>query len=69
MSKMMTPKDKVGRVVLLSEIVADTRDLSSCCVGVEAHLDLLASSPKQTELHANTRRGLSRHFSKLIKAG
>ena len=69
MSMMMTPRDKVGRVVLLSEIMTDARDLSSCCVGVEARLDLLANASQQREIHAKQRRGLTNRFLKLIKAG
>ena len=69
MEKMMTPRDKVGSVVFLSEIMSNARDLSSCCVGVEARLDRLANSTHQREIYAQRRRGLSTGFSKLIKAG
>jgi hypothetical protein len=69
MAKMMTPRDKVGRVVFLSELMSDARDLSSCCLGVEARLDRLANSANQREIYAQRRRGFSTGFSKLIKAG
>ena len=69
MAKMMTPGDKVGRVVFLSEIMSDARELSSCCVGVEARLDRLANSTHQREIYAQRRSGLLPGFSKLIKAG
>ena len=69
MAKMMTPRDKAGHVVFLSEIMSDARDLSSCCVGVEARLDGLANSTNQREIYAQRWRGISTGFSKLIKVG
>ena len=53
MSKMMTPKDKVGRVVFLSEIISDARNASSCCVGAEANLERLATQSRQPGTQGN----------------
>lgn len=52
MPTMMTPKQKVGRVVFLSELMAGQRALSSCCVGAEARLDSLTDPLRQRELYA-----------------
>ena len=69
MAQMMTPRDKVGRVEFLFEKLSDARELSSCCVGVEAHLDCLADLTRQRKLRAPLQRGLASAFQKLIKAG
>ena len=70
MAQMMTPRDKVGRVEFLFEQLSDARELSSCCVGVEAHLDRLADDlTRQRKLRAPRQRGLASGFQKLIKAG
>jgi len=69
LSKMMTPKDKTGHVVNLSDLMTDARDLSSCCVGVEANLDVLADPARQKEVYSERRSKMSFGFSNLIKSG
>ena len=69
MSKMMTPKDKVGRVVFLSEIISDARNASSCCVGAEANLERLATQSRQPEIYTSRKRWFTDRFKKLISTG
>ena len=69
MSKMMTPKDKVGRVVFLSEIISDARNASSCCVGAEANLERLATQTPQPEIYTSRKRWFTDRFKKLISTG
>ena len=69
MSQMMTPKDKVGRVVFLSEIISDARNTSSCCVGAEANLERLATQSRQPEIYTSRKRWFTDRFKKLISTG
>lgn len=39
---MLPRKERIGRVEILSERMNLARDMSSCCIGVEAYLDLAA---------------------------
>ena len=68
----MKPRsDKIGKVEIFSEKMDAAREMSSCCVGVEAHLEADAdrtwSHPATPGL--STRLRLTKAFQRLIKAG
>lgn len=69
MTRMKSPKGKVGRVVFLSEIMENAREQSSCCVGVEARLESLAEPRMQQEIYSPLLQRVTEGFQKLIKAG
>ena len=68
---MSSRSAKIGRVEIFSEKMDAARDLSSCCVGVEAYLeadaDRILSHPA-TPGHSTTPM-LEKAFRRLIKAG
>ncbi|MGI9390783.1 MAG: hypothetical protein ACR2O1_12055 [Boseongicola sp.] len=68
----MKPRsDKIGKVEIFSEKMDAARELSSCCIGVEAHLEADANhAPNHPESSLNsTKRRLEKAFERLIKAG
>lgn len=68
----MKPRsEKIGRVVIFSEKMDAAREMSSCCIGVEA---LLEADAQRTSIHnesalISAKRRLEKAFQRLIKAG
>jgi hypothetical protein len=68
----MKPRsEKIGRVVFLSEKMDAAREMSSCCVGVEA---LLEADAHRVLIHSETpllatRLRFEKAFKRLIRTG